>query len=161
MKLQLDSAWYEREIGNDANLPVTAGRSTLAPLREEARLHRVSLASRNATPVAFGRLVNLKRREEGMGLEELADRAGIDLGMLIAIERGEEFPLEPGTVSKIGNVLQLPLPKLLQLSGLTEAEDREFKEAALRFAARSEPIEKLSRAEDTALKEFVKFLSEA
>jgi hypothetical protein len=160
MKLQLNAAWYEKEIDNEEDLQVTAGRSNLDPLLEEARLYRVAHSPREATALAFGRLINLQRRQERMSLEALAEKADVNLGDLINIERSEEFPLEPQTVTKIGHALNLPLPKLLQLSGLMDAEDSDFSEAALRFTARAEPVEKLSREEHMALSEFVKFLSE-
>jgi HTH-type transcriptional regulator, competence development regulator len=159
MKLQLSPAWYEREIQNEEHLHVTAGSSRIDPLLEEARMHRAALAPRAGTTLAFGRLINLQRRHEQMSLEALAEKADVALDDLINIERCEEVRLEPHTVHKIGIALNLPMPKLLQLSGLLDTEDREFREAALRFAARSEPVEKLSREEDQALSEFVQFLA--
>jgi hypothetical protein len=49
---------------------------------------------------------------------------------------------------------------MLQLSGNVIARDQTLGQEAVRFAARSESVEKLNKDEQRALEEFVKFLSE-
>ncbi len=77
------------------------------------------------------------------------------------IERGEGFVPEPRTVHQIAQVLKLPERRLLELAGLTEVRDRRLREATVRFAARSEPIEELRPEELEALEEYVKVLAES
>ena len=84
----------------------------------------------------------------------------MDLAELIEIENDESCKPTPRTVSKIANFLRVPAEKLFVLSGLARAHDKQFQEAALRFAARSQPVEALSSEEHEALKEYVKFLCE-
>jgi transcriptional regulator with XRE-family HTH domain len=94
-------------------------------------------------------------------VEQLAQRVDIDLGEVLGIERGDSCTPEPRTVYKLATLLDLPEEKLMQLSGLTKPKDSRFAEEAVRFAARSEPVDKHYREEHDALEEFVKFLAEA
>ena len=48
----------------------------------------------------------------------------------------------------------------MELAGLADAKDSRLKEEALLFAARSEPMAKLSPAEREAFEAFVKVVSE-
>jgi len=55
----------------------------------------------------------------------------------------------------------LPKDRLLQLSGNMIVRDRSLGQQAVKFAARSESVQKLSRQEHQALEEFVKYLNES
>jgi len=110
--------------------------------------------------LAFAKLVELRRRQYGLSAEALADKAAIDLEEVVNIERGEGIVPEPRTVRQLAQVLQLPERKLQQLAGLVEAKDNRLREATVRFAARSEPVENLLPEEQEALEEFVKLLAE-
>lgn len=103
---------------------------------------------------ALGRLVELRRREQAMTAECLADRAGVELAELLAVEAGARDPVEPRTVFMLAEVLGLPVRGLMQLAGLVEIE-AELSEAAARFAARLRPTSRLSREEREALVRFV------
>jgi hypothetical protein len=63
-------------------------------------------------------------------------------------------------VHKIAEFLKIPVTKLLALAGLLQVKDPQFQNAALKFAARSAPVEKLSQQEHSDLEEIVKFLCE-
>ena len=110
---------------------------------------------------AFARLIELRRREQRLSVEELAEKADVELPELLDIEHGElTSPPEVRTVFNLATTLKLPQQRLMQLAGLAEAKDEGFRDAAVRFAARSESIDKLTREEHRALEEFVKFLAE-
>jgi hypothetical protein len=93
-------------------------------------------------------------------MDALADRAQIDLTELIEIERNLHYTPEPRTVYQLAKTLELPSERMLELSGNLVVRDSSLGEEAVRFAARSESVEKLSKDEQRALEEFVKFLSE-
>jgi len=113
-------------------------------------------------PRVFGRLIEYARRVKGLSVESLATLADIDLAEVVAIEREETETPSTRTVFQLANALGLSARKLLELTGLTESRDRGvLSEAAIRFAARSEPTTKLSKAEREAFEEFVKVLTEA
>ena len=112
-------------------------------------------------PRVFGRFVEFARRTRGLSVERLAEEAEVDLAELVAIERDSVRQPEPRTIYQLAIVLHVSSGKLLELSGLAEPRDQELDEAALRFAARSEPSAKLSSAEQDAFEEFVKVLVES
>lgn len=109
--------------------------------------------------VAFGRLVQLSRRGQRLSVEEFAEKADIDVTELLNIERTACIP-EPRTVHQLSGILNIGIKKLLQLSGLTKEREAGLVEEAVRFAARSESLEKLSAEEVHALEHFVSVLSE-
>lgn len=163
MRLQLSRSWYEREVQKDASCPVLsvgAGHPNLEASAPEASLTPYSFVTRDGAGLAFGRLINFKRRNLGWTLEKLAEQADVDLEELINIEHEEGDSPEPRTVYNLAAALALPAKKLMTLSGLAQEDDRRVKEAALRFAARSESVELLTATERDALEEFVKFLND-
>jgi transcriptional regulator with XRE-family HTH domain len=113
-----------------------------------------------STRDAFVRLLQLARRAKRLSVEEFAEKAGVNLAELVKIERNAETVPTPRTVYKIAQFLKLPGKKLMALSGLVQLKDSQFNDAAVRFAARSEPVQKLSAQEHKALEEFVKFLND-
>jgi transcriptional regulator with XRE-family HTH domain len=93
-------------------------------------------------------------------MEQFAKKVDVDLGELLKVETDEYHTPAIRTVHQIAEFLTIPESKLLALAGLLRAKDVQFQNAALKFAARSEPVEKLSREEHSALGEYVKFLCE-
>lgn len=113
------------------------------------------------SPRVFGQLIEFARRSRGLTPEQLASNADIELSELVAIERDEDFVPTPRSVFNLARELRLAAGKLMELSGLAERRDQTLSQAALRFAARSEPSAKLTKAEREAFEEFVKVLVEA
>jgi transcriptional regulator with XRE-family HTH domain len=126
-------------------------------------LARAGFPNRPSQPTrpAFRRLLKLARRERHLTMEAFARGAGIDLAELVSIEQDEESMPARDTISRIARFLDLPAEKLLALAGLAAIPDEQFSEVAARFAARSEPVQPLTREENEALAEFVGFLSKA
>lgn len=108
----------------------------------------------------FGKLIEFARRSRRVSVAELARQADIDLAELVVIERDESVVPEPRTVYKLAESLGLPVRGLMELSGLAQRRDEALNEAALLFAAKSEPTAKLSKEEKEAFEEFVKVLAE-
>lgn len=108
---------------------------------------------------AFGRLIEFARRNQGLTVEKLAERADVDLAAILDLENDKAVP-EVRTVYQLAQVLSLPQGKLMELAGLATPRP-EISRAALKFAARSEPTSRLTRDERDAFEEFVKVLAEA
>jgi transcriptional regulator with XRE-family HTH domain len=108
--------------------------------------------------IAFGKLVEFARRHRGETIETLAKEADLDLSELLSVERGEGLPTAR-SVYQLARVLGFDAGRLMELSGLAEPNDA-LREAALRFAASSEPSAKLSREERRAFEAFAKVISE-
>ena len=109
----------------------------------------------------FGRFIEFARRARALSVEKLAAAADVDLAELVAIERDEDVTPTPRTVYQLARLLGLSTGKFMELAGLAEPKDQKLRQAALEFAARSEPTTKLSNAEREALEKFVQVLVEA
>ena len=149
-------AWLQRMAEVEDNAELTVG----------GLAHELGLPSAHSAPLpvaksAFAKLIGLRRREMRLTVEDLAHRADVSVAEVVSIELGQLDTPEPRTVFKLASVLKLPAQKLMQLSGLAMPKDTRFSDAVVRFAARSEPVDKLSKEEHAALEEFVKFLAES
>jgi len=107
---------------------------------------------------AFARFIELSRRGRRLTVEQLSEKADIDVSELIAIEEGDAVSPEPRTIYQLASVLKVSQQKLMELSGLARSRDRHFHAATVRFAARSEPVTVLSADEEELLQEYVKVL---
>jgi HTH-type transcriptional regulator, competence development regulator len=155
MKFNSDPEWLKRQAALEDNCFVSVGGLVSAVEDLEEQTQRAT-----ASRTAFVNLLNLTRREHKLTWEQFSQKLDVDLAELIEIENDETYKPTPRTVTKIAHFLHVPPEKLFVLSGLARAHDRQFQEAALRFAARSQPVKALSSEEHEALKEYVKFLCE-
>src|SRR5579872_3879421 len=112
------------------------------------------------TKTAFIRLLQLARRERRLSLEQLAQKADIDLGELVKIEADESFKPTPRTIHQLAEFLKLPAKKLMVLAGLLQVKDFGLQQASVRFAARSEAMEDVGPLEHAQLEEYVKSVNE-
>ena len=164
MKLNLSKEWLTKRAEQEEKAEVSAGVFSidmLKPRHQPAQQVRSINTSTDDDPrPAFGKLINLWRRKRGLRMDQLAEKANIDLAELIEIERNIHYTPEPRTVYQIAKTLGLSNERMLQLSGNVIARDHTLGHEAVRFAARSESVEKLTKDEQRALEEFVKFLSE-
>lgn len=109
----------------------------------------------------FGRFIEFARRRQKLSVEELADRAGVDLGDLVAIEQDLDATPPIMTVHQLAKYLNLPPKPLMELAGLMQTRGSSLGTAAVRFAAQSETNAELSPQEQRAFDEFVKVIVEA
>ncbi len=163
MKMNLSKEWLRQRAELDDKADISAGTldlNRLPAVRPSNVVPMQSSAEMESPNPAFGRLINLWRRKKGLGIETLAEKARIDVAELIEIERNLNYVPEVRTVYQLANTLDLPSDRMLELSGNLVVRDSSLGKEAVRFAARSESVEKLSKDEQRALEEFVKFLSE-
>ncbi|MBI3682520.1 MAG: helix-turn-helix transcriptional regulator [Acidobacteria bacterium] len=155
MKMNTDKAWLLKKAEQEDGCFVSVGGLVDA-------LEQSEPPSGNVIPMrqAFMRFVQLARRERRLSLEQFAEKVDVDLVELFKIETEERYKPAIRTVHKIAGFLQIPEKKLLALAGLLQVKDAQFQTAALKFAARSAPVEKLTREEHSDLEEIVKFLCE-
>lgn len=158
MKLERSKQWWMARARREGDAVIGAGLLALDPTPEER-------PSAQAAPVeeiriAFGRFVNLMRRRRGYTMERLAEVADLDASELLVIEDDVHYVPEPRTVFKLAQTFEVSQQRLMQLAGLTAANDAGFRTEAVRFAARSESVQKLTSEETSALEAFVAILSE-
>jgi transcriptional regulator with XRE-family HTH domain len=159
MKLARSKDWWMARARREGDAAVSAGLLAFDPAPEE-RPSNVQTATFEETRIAFGKFVNLMRRRRGFSMEQLADAADLDASELLVIEDNVHYVPEPRTVFKLAQTFEVSQQRLMQLAGLAAANDVGLRQEAVRFAARSESVQKLTPEESSALEVFVAVLSE-
>jgi transcriptional regulator with XRE-family HTH domain len=159
MRLERSKDWWLARARREGDAAVGAGLLAFDPAPEE-RPSSAQAAPVEETRIAFGRFVNLMRRRRGYTMERLAEVADLDASELLAIEDDVHYVPEPRTVFKLAQTFNVSQQRLMQLAGLAAANDLGFRKEAVRFAARSESVQKLTLEEASALEAFVAILSE-
>lgn len=157
MRLERTKEWWMSRARREGDAVISAGLLAFDPA-PEARPANVLAAEENR--IAFGKFVNLMRRRRGLSMEQLADSAELDASQLLVIEDDVHHVPEPRTVYKLAQAFEVSQRSLMQLAGLTAANDAGLRREAVRFAARSESVQKLTPEESSALEAFIAVLSE-
>ena len=160
MKIEFTEEWClrmaELEAQSASDLDIGVG-----PLVMEAARAAESVVPEVPGPnFAFGRFVRLMRRHRQLSFEKMAEDARVEITELVEIEEDTRHVPDARTVYQLAQQFRVPTPKLMQLAGLSRPKDARLSEEAIRFAARSEPIEELNDVERAALEAFVLVLSE-
>lgn len=163
MKFERDKNWWLSKARDEGKAFIGAGLLAFDPRPAEAKPDNTASAA-SPTPtedmrLAFGRFVRLMRRQRGLSVEKLAETAALDLSELVSIEENLDFRPEPRTVYQLARTFDVPQQPLMQLAGLAVTRDAGLSQEAVRFAARSESTQKLSREEKAALDAFLAVLS--
>jgi transcriptional regulator with XRE-family HTH domain len=158
MKLEITREWFERRAKLEGDLEISAGRLARDPTPEQVHLENETNEAPTPMRLAFGSFVETMRRQKGLSIEKLAERADLEVSEVLRIERDAHFRPEPRVVYRLAETFNLPSKAMQQLSGNTVARPG-LQEHALRFAARSgDSPQKLSREEQRALAEFIAYL---
>lgn len=158
MKFERNKEWWLAKARAEGDAFIGAGALAFDPQPEPASTAAAASPTEDLR-LAFGRFIRLMRRERGLSVEKLAETAALDLGELVSIEENLDFHPEPRTVYQLARTFDVPQQRLMQLAGLTAARDAGFSTEAVRFAARSESTQRLSREEKAALDAFLQVLS--
>ena len=160
MKLNRSKEWWSSLARREPpEVAIAAGLPTPEPIVGAGRQATTPPTSVDELRVAFGRFVNLMRRRQSLSVEELAEKADLDVSELLIIEDDIRYVPEPRTVYKLAQTFRVPQQRLMQVAGLAAARDVGLKQEAVRFAARSESVHRLSKEESAALDAFVVILS--
>ena len=100
------------------------------------------------------------RRRDDMDVSRLAAELRVPEDELRAIEADQGFVPKPRTIHQIARYYKISARALLKLSPAAAERDPNLDEVAVRFAASSESLSKLSRDERKKLNEFIKVLSD-
>ena len=159
MKLQITHDWCLAAADREGHQEIGAGFVATDPTHfSTVRIQSAEIRNAEPTQLAFGRLVQLLRRQKSLTLEQLSHRARVDVEELLLIEKDFEYRPEPRTVHQLAQIFDLKPKILMQLSGSSIPREEVFKEA-VKFAANSEPMKKLSREEALAVEQFVAVLN--
>lgn len=158
MKIERSKEWWMARARREGDAAVGAGLLAFDPIPDERPTTQAVAAEE--TRIAFGKFVNLMRRRRGLSMEGLAEVAELDASELLVIENEMHYVPEPRTVYKLAQTFEVSQRRLMQLAGLAAANDAGLRQEAVRFAARSEAMHKLTPEENSALEAFVAVLSE-
>lgn len=111
-------------------------------------------------PRVFGRFIEFARRARNWSPERLAEAAQVELGELVNIESLVDCVPRAATVQRLAETLGYSYERLAELAGLQVDRDPKVREAAIRFAARLEPVSKLNEEQLAALDQLGKVLVE-
>ena len=154
-KMNTDINWLKR-MAKDENYGCVSAGGLYARMLDEQE----SMQSNSDNLYILGRFVGLARRQKGLSLAKLSETANIGLDEALKIEEGRETYPQPRTIFKLAEILDLPKNGMMELAGIMQPRNKSFSEAAIRFAAKSEPTAKLTHSEKEALQEFIKVLTE-
>jgi transcriptional regulator with XRE-family HTH domain len=156
MKLTHSKEWYEQRIALEGDTDIGAG--TIAAFREPA-VAQTQVAPID-TRIAFGTFVELWRRNRGWDAVKLAEAAGVNPEEILEIEHSPQSEPEPNAVFRLAAVFNMPSKILMELAGLIESRTPSLRQAAVRFAARSESVAELNPHEREAFEAFVSAIAE-
>lgn len=148
MRINISKDWCIEKASAEIHESIGAGKLGIDPIFD-ADEGRVEILDESR--LALGRFVELKRRQERLTIEDLAEKADIEISELLKIEHGRLLEPETRTLYQIATVFGVNHHKLMGLSGLTKSKDMSFVEDAVKYAARSESLEALSKEEQAAL----------
>lgn len=171
MLTRVTNEWLRRRIEKDpdveteAGLPITKPeilqafvpeKRTRAPERPRAPAEPAKAAEGNV----LGTLLRQLRRRDKMPLARLATEVRVPEDELVAIEEDRSFMPKPRTIYQLALYYKLPPQALYRLSPAAPERNTTLDEAAVRFAARSDNLSKLSAEERKRLNDFIKVLSD-
>lgn len=157
MKLNVSREWCLRMAELEESTEIGAGLVAADPVLGTESLV-AGTQGEDDCRFAFGRFVQLMRRQQRLTIAKLAERADIDTSELLDIEGDPYHMPAPRTVYMLAKCFEVPLRSLEQIAGLTIPKDYQLRHEAVSFAARSEPVAKLSTEENAALEAFVAVL---
>lgn len=162
MKLNINGERFLAAVDREGDYEAGAGYFAADPINAQSRQERVLAEGLRIEPthLAFGRLIHLLRRQKGWSAESLAEQARIDLEEVLLIESIAEHRPEQRTVFQLAHLFELQPKSLMQLSG-NAVPRKEMVQEALKFAASSEPMTKLTPEETRAVEIFVNALNSA
>lgn len=159
MKIEIDKDWCMRMAQLEGDAEIGAGRLAIDPVFDGDPVPAED-GEEEGPNVAFGRFVNLMRRQRGISLEQLADDANVNLADLVEIESNPHHKPELRTAHQLANYFKVSRAGLMQVAGLAAPKDTRLFNEGVRFAARSESTAALTPEEDAALEAFVAVFGE-
>ena len=158
MKIEISKEWCIRMAQLEANAEIGVGRLAIDPVLD-GEFGPLKASDEDVPNIAFGRFIRLMRRQRGISLENLAEKADVDITELVEIENDPHHKPELRTTYQLAKFFNVPRSGLMQVSGLAVPKDVKLYDEAVRFAARSSPTTELTHEESVALEAFVAVLS--
>lgn len=158
MTIRIDKDWCLKMAQLEDGAEIGAGLAALDPTFDLQPVAEPQAAT--DINIAFGRFIQLMRRQQKLSLEKLAEDADVEIVELVAIEDDTHHKPEVRTVYQLATYFNVSRTNLLQVAGLTAPKDQRLVNEAVRFAARANPVVGLQPEEVAALEAFVSVLNE-
>jgi HTH-type transcriptional regulator, competence development regulator len=157
MKTEFTKDWCMSMAELEADSEIGAGLVAIDPVFDG---ESAAVKSAEESVLAFSRFVQFARRNRGLTVETLAEKADVEVSELVTIEEDGQYKPDLRTVYQLANFFGVRRANLLQVAGLIAPKDVHIINEAVRFAARSESVAALTAEERAALDVFVSVLSE-
>ena len=166
MKLHFTNDWLRSQIERDPDIECDAGIPVLdaSPLKrfaedkvpQDAPIPESAPEQKTAV---LHVLVHQLRRRDKLTVAQLADRLHVSPEEIKAVENDPRFTPKPRTLFNLAKYMEVSPKGLLSVTSEAIAQTDNVADEILEFAARSENLSELSKAERKQLNDFVKFLS--
>ena len=157
MTFDISKAWCRNAGSREEGLDIGAGVIAADPMFTH---EPGDDESPEASRMALGRFINLMRRDQGLSIEALAEKADIEIGELFSLENNAAHLPDVRTLYQLSEIFGVSQEKLMGLSGLTHANDADYVGEAVRYAAKSASVEVLTEDEHAILNGLISVLSE-
>lgn len=137
MRIERSKQWWLDRAAREGADVIGAGLVARDPVSDSRPIAGTPVPREEAR-IAFGRFINLMRRQRGFSMERLAEEAELDASELLVIESDVHYIPEPRTVYRLAQTFSVSQQRLMQLAGLSAANDSGLSQEAVKFAARSE-----------------------
>lgn len=164
MKLMFNEEWLHNRVADDPGEACEIG----TPIRraadfvntiKNARSHTEEQVEEPRSESVLGLFVFQLRRRDKLTVQQLADRLRVSPDEIETIEKNPRYGPRPRTLHQLAKYSEIPTSNLVRLMPDAENADEQVEQAAYRFAASSDGLSDLSRAERRGFNDFVKFLA--
>jgi transcriptional regulator with XRE-family HTH domain len=160
MKIEIAKDWLLSRAPREEGLEIGAGSLRHLSRVEAQHPTEPEDVATIEQRLSFGHFVGLMRRKHGWTIQQLAQRAEVDPGELLVIERDPRHEAELSTVHGLAKTLDVPPKRLIKMAGLAEDRSSRLAEAAVAFAASAGPAAPLTEQEEIALQTYLKVVLE-
>lgn len=164
MKLMFNEEWLHNRVTDTPDEPCEIG----TPIRRAAdfvnKIKNTRLETKPTTEEphnenVLGLFVFQLRRRDKLTVQQLAERLRVSPNEIDTIEKNPQYGPRPRTLHQLANYSEIPASNLVRLVPDVANVDTQIEQAAYRFAASSDGLSGLSRAERRGFNDFVKFLA--
>ena len=103
MKIEISKEWCIRMAQLEANAEIGVGRLAIDPVLD-GEFGPLEASDEDVPNIAFGRFIRLMRRQRGISLENLAEKADVDITELVEIENDPHHKPELRTTYQLASL---------------------------------------------------------
>ena len=156
IKFSASKQWYHQIASIEAEVEeISAGATFLIKkdIQEETlNLNKIRLKE------GFSALLRMLRLKAGLSFEKLSKKIDTNIQELILLEKQAGYQANPRTLTALAKLYKIPPKNFLQIGGVLQNTDQKLDEEVIKFAAKSESFDKLTKEEKILLQKMIKTL---